>query len=209
MSGSDNPLHLAELISARISHDLSGLVGTLANALELAVEEAAAPSEAVTLAADAASEVRLRLRLLRFAWGPVASAISLPELSGLAEGLPAGRRVALVLAGLPADTVLPPHIARVVVNVLMLAAESLPGGGEVVLAGSADDLIISIAGPRAAWPAGLAACLNSEAAAWAALRDPRHLQMPFTAVLARALGLRLSLVLGPGILKLRLNESSG
>jgi hypothetical protein len=85
-------------------------------------------------------------------------------------------------------------------NLLLLAGDALNGSGEVTLDGTGSDLIVAIAGPRAAWPAGLASALTSEAAAWAALRDARSLQLPLTALLARALGLRLSLLMpaGPG-----------
>ena len=72
-------------------------------------------------------------------------------------------------------------------NLLLLAAESLPGGGIVALSGSpAHSILVTISGPRAAWPAGLAIWLNDEAAAWQAmLADPRRLQAPLTALLAR------------------------
>ena len=208
MPGPAEALLLAELIAARTSHDLSGVIGTLAGALELAVEEADSHDEAVTLAADAAGELRQRLRLLRAAWGPAASPLGLDELRALTDGLPAARRVAVDLSGLAADTVFPPATARIVLNLLMLAGESLPARGEVALAGTPADLVFSIAGPRAAWPAGFASCLTSETAAWAAVTDARTLLAPYTALLARALGLRLSLLFpgGDALPKLRLSE---
>ena len=85
-------------------------------------------------------------------------------------------------------------------NLLLLAAESLPGGGIVALSGSpADSIVVTISGPRAAWPAGLGAWLTDEAAAWEAmLADPRRLQAPLTALLARGHGLRLSMLMPAG-----------
>ena len=45
-----------------------------------------------------------------------------------------------------------------VLNLLLLAAESLPGGGIVALSGSpGKHVLVTIAGPRAAWPAGFGA----------------------------------------------------
>jgi hypothetical protein len=75
----------------------------------------------------------------------------------------------------------------------------LPRGGSVSLAGSAEDVIITIAGPQAAWPSGLAACLADEATAFASLTGARALQMPLTALLAHALGLRLSVLMATGL----------
>jgi hypothetical protein len=88
----------------------------------------------------------------------------------------------------------------VVLNLLLLAAEALRGGGTLRLSGAPDgELLIRIDGPRAAWPAGLAACLADEEAAWAALDDPRALQAPLTALIARQAGVRLSMLLPSGI----------
>lgn len=198
MSGSD-PLRLAELVCARMSHDLGGTIGTLAGALELA-EDPLVGAEAMALAQQAAAELRQHLELLRATWGPTGAPLGLAALRTLAEGLPHARRSTLDLTALPEDTAFSPPFARLVLNLLLLAGDALNGSGEVTLTGTSTDLVIAIAGPRAAWPSGMASCLNSDAEAWAALRDARSLQMPLTALLARALGLRLSLLLpaGPG-----------
>jgi histidine phosphotransferase ChpT len=199
MSTAIDPLRLAELVCARMSHDLGGTIGTLAGALELA-EDPAVASEALALANQAAAELRQRLELQRATWGPTAGSLDLAALRSLAEGLPHGRRCTIDVSALPEDTDFSPPFARVLLNLLLLAGDALNGSGEVTLAGSGTDLIIAIAGPRAAWPGGLASSLASEAGAWAALRDARSLQAPLTALLARALGLRLSLLMpaGPG-----------
>lgn len=199
MSGKIDPLRLAELMCARMSHDLGGTIGTFAGALELA-EDPAVAAEALVLANQAATELRQRLELQRAAWGPTASPLDLRALRSLAGGLPYARRCSFDFSALPDDTMFVPPFARALLNLLLLAAEALNGSGEVTLAGSGTDLIVAIAGTRAAWPSGLIDCLASEAAAWAALRDARSLQMPLTALIVRALGLRLSLLIpaGPG-----------
>ena len=212
MPGESDPLRLAALISARMTHDLSGAIGTLAAAVEMASEEATEPSEALSLAVEAAEEVRGRLRLLRAAWGPTSSEpLDLATLRTLTDGLVGSGSLTVALDGLPDNTMFAGGTARVVLNLLLLAREALPAGGEVTLAGTTTDLVISVAGPRAAWPQGLARCLVSEANAWGAACDPRTLQMPLTALLARSLGLRLSLLLpagvGDAIPMLRLSES--
>ena len=189
-------LRLAELTCARLCHDLSGLLGTIGGALELATDGDQEPSEEVTLAADAARELITRLRLYRAAWGGPGEPLSLPALHDLLEGLPQARSVTVETHGLPADTVLPPVVAVIMLNLLLLAGTSL-SCGRIVLAGSPHDLFLRILGPNAAWPAGFAACLVDEDAALTALSTARALQMPLTALMAHGHGARLSLLMGP------------
>ncbi len=192
-----DPLRLAELLCARIAHDLGGMIGTLAGALELTNDPAVA-AEALALAQQAAVELRQRLELLRASWGPGGAPLTVPALRTLAQCLPQSRHCTIQLAVEPDDAAFSSPFARVLLNLLLLAADSLNGTGTVTLAGTGTDLVVAIAGPRAAWPAGLAASLANEAAAWAALNDPRTLQMPLTVLLARTLGLRLSVLLSAG-----------
>lgn len=192
----DDRLRLAELVCVRVCHDLAGLLGSLVGTLELVAEDAGA-TEAVSLATETAGALALRLRLLRAAWGGLADPLDLPHLAALATGL-AASRVALDLAGLPPATVFPPATGRLVLNLLLLAADSLPRGGALRLDGAAGDVIARLDGPHAAWPAGLIGMLADEAAAWQALTNPRALQAPLTALLARHHGLRLTPLLPVG-----------
>ncbi|MBV9736228.1 MAG: hypothetical protein JO209_09990 [Acidisphaera sp.] len=192
-----NPsVRLAALLAARLTHDISGLLGTTMGALELAHEDPGAGEEALQLAVDAARELGQRLRLLRAAWGPEGGPLGVADLAALAEGLPGRRRVQIDLSALPSTAAFTPAAGRLLLNVLLLGAEALPGGGRVSLAGDAvREVVATIAGPRAAWPAGFAACLADEAAAWQALGGARELQAPLTALLARAGGLGLSFLM--------------
>src|SRR5208282_4723840 len=139
----------------------------------------------------------LRLKLLRAAWAGQSEPLELPRLTALACGL-AASRVGLDVSGLPAATVFAPAIGRLVLNLLLLAAESLPRGGVLRLDGGAGDVIARLDGPDAAWPAGLIGMLADEAAAWQALTNPRAVQAPLTALLARHHGLRLTVLLAAG-----------
>jgi hypothetical protein len=107
------------------------------------------------------------------------------------------QQVSVDLAALRQQTVFAADAGRIVLNLLLLAAESLPSGGTVTLAGSADDLFVRITGWKAAWPAGIALCLAEETEARSALTEQRSLQMALTALLAHAARIRLSLVLSP------------
>jgi histidine phosphotransferase ChpT len=189
-------LSLAELVCARLCHDLSGLLGSLTGTLEL-VTEAGPPTEELAVATDTAVALTLRLRLLRAAWAGPPEPLDLPELAALARGLPASR-VGLDVSHLPPATIFPPAMGRLVLNLLLLAAASLPQGGTLYLDGAADDVIARIAGPRAAWPAGLIGMLADPTIARRALGEPRTLQAPLTALLARHHGLRLTAMLSTG-----------
>jgi histidine phosphotransferase ChpT len=193
-------LRLAELLCARLCHDLAGPLGALIGVLEIAREEDP-NSDTLAVAELTTVELGQRLKLLRAAWGQDADELDLDTLRSLTTGLAAGSRpVRLDLSGLAPGATFPPPQARLVLNVVLLAAESLTGGGLIALAGAPDSfLLVTISGPRAAWPTGFTASLRSDAVA---LRDefdnPRHIQGPLTALLARKLGCQLSMLMPSG-----------
>ena len=82
-------------------------------------------------------------------------------------------------------------------NLLLLAVEALPRRGVVALSSQPDgDVVITVEGAAAAWPPGLAQALVDPATV--ALDNPRAVQAPVAVVLARAAGLRLSLLPNTG-----------
>jgi histidine phosphotransferase ChpT len=191
-------LRLVELICARLCHDLGGLIGTVGNAVDMVAEDANRDDEVLAFASSAARMLSQRLRLLRAAWGPETDPVALPVLIQLAAPPLAARRIDLDVRSLPPDCRFPPAVARVVLNLIVLAGDCLPKGGTIVLLGEPSDLLIRIDGEHAAWPAGFAACMNDEAAALAALgvlASAQSAQMPLTALLALSRKLRLSPVL--------------
>ena len=192
----DTSTRLAELLCARLCHDLSGPLGTVTAAAEMAEADGAYQADAAHLMAEGAKQATRRLRLLRAAWAGDGGEMAPADLMELATGLPAAHRVRLDAAGLSPAAPIPAERARVLLNVIMLAAEGLPAGGTVRLDEGLDaDILVLIDGPRAAWPPGLAAALADPAAA---LDGPREVQAPFAVLLAREAGLRLSLLLPIG-----------
>lgn len=208
MAQPGDTIRLVELICARLCHDLGGLIGTVANALDMVTEDAGRDNEVLAFASSAANALTQRLRLMRTAWGPESDAITLPALVKLVSQALAARRIRLDVAALPPDSEFPPAVARVVLNLILLACDCLPRGGALVLLGEPADLLVRIVGPGAAWPPGFAVCMQDEAAALAALTSALSVQMPLTALFAQSGGLRLSPVLGPtsGIEALRLSS---
>ena len=196
----DDParLRLAELLAERLTHDLSGLAGVLAGALDLAADEAD-PAEALSIARDAATELAARLRLLRVAWSGDTGPLGIADLSGLVAGLGGGGRLRVDLAGL-GTAPFPPGLARLLPNLLLLGAEALPGGGTLRLSGTpATGVTLVVDGPRLAWPPALAEHLASPGSAWA-VASPRALQPALVVLLARSAGLTLH----PGPASLRI-----
>lgn len=146
-------------------------------------------------ALDTARALTTRLELRRAAWGPEGEPVSLARIQSLARGMP--DRITVDASALGDGVVFPAATGRIVLNLLLLAADSLPSGGTVILAGAAGDLFIRIAGPAAAWPTGMAVCLSDETEARSALTEWRSLQMALTALFAHAAGIRLSVLLSP------------
>jgi histidine phosphotransferase ChpT len=200
-------IRLVELICARLCHDLGGLIGTVSNAIDMVDDDADGENEVVAFASSAAKALMERLRLMRAAWGPDIDPLTVPELTALVLSPLAARRIAFETGPLPPGCVFPAPVARVLINLILLAADSLRKGGTVVLMGEPADLMVRIDGPEARWPLGLANCMRDEAAAIAALTGVRSVQMPLTALLALSRRLRLSPVLGPlGVEAVRLQQ---
>ena len=162
MPGTQGALRLIERTAAGLCRALSGSVDLLEHAVSAENGSAVAVHEATSALVN-------QMRLREAAWGPADDPLPLHQLNALAQGLPNG--VVVDLSALPAAIVFPAALGQIVLNILILAADSLPLGGQVVLAGAPDDLLVQIAGPTAAWPVGLALCLTNEAEANAALTE--------------------------------------
>jgi histidine phosphotransferase ChpT len=196
MSGAQELLRLAELLCVRLCHDLSGPLGALIGILDLAREEVP-DSETVSLAEETAGELAQRLKLLRAAWGRASDNLDKARLQEFAAGVVSGRRVQLDLDGLAPNRLFSPEAGRVLLNLLLLAAECLPGGGMIALADApSNGVLLTISGARAGWPPGFSRWLtDSDAAVEAILADPRRLQAPLTALLVQGCGYRLSMLM--------------
>jgi histidine phosphotransferase ChpT len=189
-------LTMAELMAARLCHDMAGLCGILAGTLELAVEEIGDGKEAMTVAADGARALIDRLRLLRAAWGHADDPIDRGEIQALSAGLPGAHRLRVCLSGLDMQAILPPELGHVVLNAMLLGAESLPMGGTLSISGDETGVEVAIAGPRAGWPEALPQLLAdpSGSAAAADRLGPRGLQAPLLAAVAATSGITVRLV---------------
>lgn len=184
---------LAEMLAARLCHDLGGAIGTLAGTLDLVEGNG---GEMLDLARETSVALRARIRLYSVAWGGGAEPMGAAALGELLAGCSAAPRVQFAIDGLGADLVLPAALVPVAMNAALLAAEALPTGGVVRVAGDLDGLTVVADGRRAAWPAEVIAALAGASIGEMLAAGPRRILVPLLlGQLARA-GWHADLALG-------------
>ncbi len=126
--------------------------------------------------------------------------LSVAEFAALLEG--AARRWRFDLSGLDPAGRFSPAAARLALNVALLAAEALPGGGTAALAGDpAGDVLVTLAGPSGCGLRFWLPLVTSAMRRWpgvALLRAQdasRGLQGWLTALIARGSGLRVAFLM--------------
>lgn len=132
------PFDLAALLASHLCHELVGAVGAVVNGIEVLEESGDDPAirdEALSLVGASAAEASTRLQFFRLAFGTMGGAegdFPLGEAARLAAARFASGRVRLdwkAAAGLA-----PKDLVRVVLNLVLVAADSLPRGGRVTVA---------------------------------------------------------------------------
>lgn len=83
-TAANDALRLAELLAARLCHELAGPIGALAGTLELAIEDA--DGAGFALALEQAAATAARLRLVRAAWGLPGEPLDVAGLRELLAG---------------------------------------------------------------------------------------------------------------------------
>ena len=130
-------VRLAALLASRLCHDLTGPVGAIGNGVELLMEETDEDMrrQSLELVEMSAGEANRRLTFFRLAFGAAGglqAAISLSDARRAALDFFEGRKAELEWPEtLGADLQLSSAAVRLLLNLLLLAAESLPRGGRV------------------------------------------------------------------------------
>ena len=130
-------LHVAKLLSSRLCHDLVGPVGAVNSGLELLGEGFDQGSDedgrALALVIRSADEAQRRLAFFRAAFGFGAGAkgqATLDEAGSLAAGFVEYSKITLDWpSGYPGPV--KPDVVKVLLNMVLMAMESLPRGGDV------------------------------------------------------------------------------
>jgi histidine phosphotransferase ChpT len=187
---------LARLLAARLCHDLGGAIGSLSGTLDLVGQ---GDPEMLDLSRETADSLRYRLKLFAVCWGGPTSEFDGPAIGALLLGAPASPRVQFAVDDLSPARPVPAGLVPLLLNAALLAAEALPRGGTVHLAGSAEaGFTILPEGRSIAWPAGLLPMLAGHGVEAAMEEGPRHVVAPLLLALAEEQGWVLSMAMGAG-----------
>ena len=141
---------LAALISSRICHDLTGPVGAVANGVELLSEESdkSMQEQSLELLSFSAGETSRRLQFYRLCFGAAGgpdAVTSLGEAQRAAEGFFEGRKQTLSWpTGSAGNQRIPQSAVQLMLNLVLLAGETLPRGGQIDVDLAADGSAIRI-----------------------------------------------------------------
>ena len=136
-----NDLDFAALLVSRVCHDLVSPVGAVVNGLEVLEDEtdAAMRADAMRLVTQSAEQAAARLQFCRLAFGAAGSTgaeLDLNEIGRIMIGLLKGGKVELVWEAHSANW--PKDWAKLLMNVVLSAADCLPRGGRVTVKTSLD-----------------------------------------------------------------------
>ena len=201
-------LRVLELLASRVCHDLISPIGAVGNGLEL-LEDADddMSADALQLSVNCVRRASALLEFFRMAYGTAGSDTGLrwDAAKQLAEGLVDGPKTTLVWGAAPSGLNVPAMAPKLALNLVLLATEVLPRGGEIVvgLQGVGSRLVVS------AVASGRDARLPDEVAtAMAAPADPpppltaRTVHGFFTARLAEVAGGKLEAAAQPSSVRL-------
>jgi len=186
------PAGLSALMCARICHDLVSPIGALGTALEVLGDESNKDmhDDALDLIRMSAGQASSKLQYLRLAFGVSGSSpglIATEELKRLVTGMYGEGKANIVwnedIGSLEKGR------ARVLLNVIMLAVQSIPRGGELTITLKSDDekalLNLRSEGPKSRLDAAVESTLSGRGPADGF--DGRTIQPFFTGMILREL----------------------
>ncbi len=180
-------LDLAALLCSRVCHDLISPTGAIVNGLEVLEEstDEETRSFALDLIKKSARTASARLQFCRIAFGASGSAAAQIDL-GDAEN---------VARGFVEDTLVPKNRVKLLLNMILVAAQSIPRGGLVAVDGEgapeAMTFRISARGLNARISHATPALLAGEPDS--GVVDAHGIQPFYTGLLARASGLAVTI----------------
>jgi histidine phosphotransferase ChpT len=136
-----NDLDFAALLVSRVCHDLVSPVGAVVNGLEVLEDErdATMRADALKLVASSAEQAAARLQFCRIAYGAAGSAgaeLDLTEVGRIVAGLVRGGKVTVEWRAPALNW--PKDWAKLLMNATLVAADSLPRGGQVIVETTTD-----------------------------------------------------------------------
>jgi histidine phosphotransferase ChpT len=204
MSGTSSPgpapdaLELAALLCSRVCHDLISPVGAIVNGLEV-LDDDPKPDDrefALDLIRKSAKTASARLQFCRLAFGAAGSAgaqIDLGDAQNMAKGHLEDGKITIAW-NLP-RLLLPKNRVKLLLNMLVIAQQTIPRGGTLTVDpvgdGEAMSFQVIAAGMNARVPQNIVDLLASGPAGSV---DAHAVQPYYTRLLAEACGLRVTLV---------------
>jgi len=181
-------LRMAELLLARLCHDLVGPVGAISNGLEILNDEPEFAVDAGALISQSVQQAATRLQFYRIAYGSI-QAIGDETTRDAAIAFFAHTKVRCHWA----TTAVPGGWQKLICNLLLLASEALLRGGDLRLDIEAGGQAVTVTaiGEGVRLAEGTAALL--EGAVEAGDLTPRTVQAAFAGALARRLGVGIAL----------------
>jgi histidine phosphotransferase ChpT len=199
-------LDFAALLVSRVCHDLVSPVGAVVNGLEVLEDErdATMRADALKLVASSAEQAAARLQFCRIAYGAAGSAgaeLDLTEVGRIVTGLLSGSKVSLEWRAGPLNW--PKDWAKLLMNATLVAADSLPRGGQVTVETSADPatpgFTVRAVGQNARLMEEVETAVRGEPSQ---ALDGRSVQAYLTHKLACTAGANLALTAGEGTVEL-------
>ncbi len=192
-----NDLQLASLLCSRICHDILPSVGNIENGLEMMQSDDPELREAaLNMLLSSGKRAASRLAFARLAFGAAGSMgteISLEEAGKLARDLLADDRRATLSWQAPRQTA-PKSVVKLLLNLLLIARECIPRGGELTVDMNGAEIVLTARGPRAMLPEKVAAVLTGEMPAEKI--DAHLVQTYYTLLLLRETGYGLDVEQG-------------
>ena len=151
-----NPVDLASLLCSRLCHDLMSPVGALNNGIELLADETDPDmrEKCLELLADSARASANKLKFFRLAFGAAGGfgeEIDTHEAEAALEGVFGAER-RIELGWMVAGDKLPKGVAKLLLNLALLAGDALVRGGRLDVGAETRDgeieLVIRAEGPR-------------------------------------------------------------
>jgi len=137
-----NDIEFAALLVSRVCHDLVSPVGAVVNGLEVLEDETdpAMRADALRLVAASAEQAAARLQFARIAFGAAGSAgaeLDLAEVGRIMAGLLKGGKTELLWRAPAVNW--PKDWAKLLMNVVLAAADCLPRGGKIAVETTGDN----------------------------------------------------------------------
>lgn len=156
----DDKTALAELIGARICHDLISPLGAIGNGIELLTMTGGDLSPEMALIAESAGHANARVRFFRIAFGPAApdQSIDCDEINDILTGMSRGARLRTQWnqgGGIGRRD------AKTAFLAILCLETAMPQGG-----------LITVRPSQTGWSLQADGLMRTDEAAWAALRGP-------------------------------------